>query len=72
VIDDLTVRDGLMRHIEVVRSAQLIFVDAAKDGRMLAQAFGRSPVRQPGVRDLRRYPPLQHACHVAADRVAKD
>jgi hypothetical protein len=34
VIDDLTVRDGLMRHIEVVRSAQLIFVDAAKDGRM--------------------------------------
>jgi tRNA methyltransferase complex GCD14 subunit len=34
VIDDLTVRDGLMRHIEVVRSAQLIFMDAAKDGTM--------------------------------------
>jgi len=30
--DDITVRDGLMHHIEIVRAAELIFVDAAKDG----------------------------------------
>lgn len=40
VIDDLTVRDGLMRHVEVVRSAQLIFMDAAKDGLMEDRFLG--------------------------------
>jgi len=34
MIDDLTDRAGLMRHIDIVRAAQLIFVDAAKDGAM--------------------------------------
>jgi predicted O-methyltransferase YrrM len=33
-IDDITVRDGLMRHADLVQAADLIFVDAAKDGVM--------------------------------------